>query len=329
MKEKVINLFVLFGMIAGLAFPAKEAFSQISAKAMLDSTNILIGDHVHFTLELTSNDLKSVKWPIFADTLTSQIEIVKVNPLDTIKKGNEIIVKQKFTITSFDSGFWVIPPISFYIFDRTGQITDTIQSEALLLTVRTVEVDTTAAIKPIKEPLPAPFTFKEAMPYIGIGLAAIVAILAIIWYFNKRKKAEPIFRFIQKPKIPPHELAAKLLEELRRQKLWQEGRIKEYHTQLTDIIRRYIEDRFEIMAVEMTSDEIISAFSQEIINQELKGKLSSILKLADLVKFAKLNPLPLEHDQSLINAVEFVDATKPLVNGITENEFPKEKLSNA
>ena len=125
----------------------------------------------------------------------------------------------------------------------------------------------------------------------------------------KRKKKEPVPQIII-PKIPPHVTALEQLHKLKDEKLWQGGKLKEYHSALSDIIRQYIEHRFYINAMEQVSDEIMYSFRTVDLNDELKGKLRQILFLADMVKFAKEQPLPNENETSWNNAYEFVMATK-------------------
>jgi hypothetical protein len=135
-----------------------------------------------------------------------------------------------------------------------------------------------------------------------------------VYYYKKKKKKEPIFRLPQKPKLPPHEIALKELEELRDKKLWQNNKIKEFHSELTEIIRKYIEGRFGIPALEMISDDIIESINRLDIDNRKKEELTEMLRLADLVKFAKESPLPSEHDLSFNNALDFVKGTIIMIN---------------
>ena len=138
----------------------------------------------------------------------------------------------------------------------------------------------------------------------------ILIIFGVIYYLRKRKKAEPVFQILTKPRLLPHEIALAEFEKLRMRKLWQEGRIKEYHSEITDILRKYFESRFGIMALEMTSMEILDAVrSQNAMTSDTTGRLSDILTTADLVKFAKMRPLPTENDLCLNNAITVVNDT--------------------
>ncbi|NTW32489.1 MAG: hypothetical protein HGB12_07675 [Bacteroidetes bacterium] len=190
--------------------------------------------------------------------------------------------------------------------------------------VNTVAVDTTKAIKDIKGPLNVPLTFMEVLPYL-IGIILLAAIVWFVFYYlHKRKKGKKLIDF-SKPQLPVHEQALLALEALKNKKLWQNNKIKDYYTELTEIIRIYIEKRYKIIALEMTTDDILASFkSVDIPNISVK-RLSQMLVIADLVKFAKATPLPNEHDISLENAFEFVNETKVVELPITQQEHQKTK----
>ena len=114
---------------------------------------------------------------------------------------------------------------------------------------------------------------------------------------------------ISKPKIPAHITALRDLETIRNMKLWQEGKTKEYYTAITDTIRVYIEGRYEVMAMELTSDEIMQVMRSQVIDNVSKDRLRQILSLADYVKFAKAQPIDVENELTLNNAFEFVKGT--------------------
>ena len=179
------------------------------------------------------------------------------------------------------------------------------------MAVNNIMTDQDKDIKPIKPPLTAPVTLKEILLWVGLVLLLAAIAYGIYWYLKKRKHKEPVIRLRLKPTIPPDEAAIEALETLRLKKLWQSGRIKEYYSEMTDIVREYIELRFQVRALEMTTDEISSAMRQTEVNKNAQEKLVSTLALADLVKFAKEQPLPVENDLSLNNCMDFVRETRP------------------
>jgi flagellar basal body-associated protein FliL len=174
----------------------------------------------------------------------------------------------------------------------------------------------------------APITLKELLPYIFWGILiilALVIILLLIWYFVTKHKKGKVFG-PKKITEPAHVIALRELDNLRTEKLWQNGKEKVYYTKLTEIIRVYIEQRFGIYALEMTSDEIVNALNSIILDEKSSVELvKNILFIADLVKFAKGMPLPDENEIGLLNAYQFVNNTKPVVTPNQQiDELPKE-----
>ena len=186
------------------------------------------------------------------------------------------------------------------------------ETEPLLLEINTIPVDTNLAIKDIKAPLQAPLTWKEIGFFIGIGAAVLALLAGIIYliYRLSRKKRQPTGGKREKPEEPAHIIALRALEELRLKKLWQEGRHKEYYSELSDILRNYMYNRWDIPAMEMVSDEVLEALEQLHTEKALLNQLRTSLRTADSVKFAKACPLPDENSQAFQAVYDFVTATK-------------------
>jgi hypothetical protein len=296
------------------------------AIATLDSSTILLGDQVRLSLELTLPAGSKVNWPMFADTLVNKVEILRRSPIDTVSSAREqYTLRQELVITSFDSGYYRIPPLPFIYHQKSDSTQYYTETEAIYLMVNTVEIDPAGDIKPIKPPLHAPLTFREIAPWLGGILLLALVIAGIILYLKRKKANQPIFQIRPKPKLPPHVIALNALEDLRHRKLWQAGRVKDFYTELTDIVRQYIEGRYHIRAMEMTTYEISGALSGTDVPQPARDKLYDTLLASDLVKFAKGQPLPMENDRNLANCVDFVMATKPLEDLRKEmNEQEKE-----
>ena len=288
------------------------------AFASIDSTSIMIGDQVNFEIGIGIPEDYLVGWPQFTDTLTSNIELLGGFPIDTLVEGNRLTLKQRLRITSFDSGFFEIPSITFRYRQKDDTIILSANTNKLFLQVYTPVVDTTQAFKVIKGPIREPYTFREMLPWILLALLVAILVGLLVLYLQKRKKKQGVFVRKPKPLPPPHVTAIKKLDELRLAKIWQQGRIKLYYSQLTDIIREYMEGRFHFDAPEMTTVEILDALKEQKVNKEVTDKLGASLQLADLVKFAKAQPTALENDLSLDHCVDFVNETKAMVVEETE-----------
>jgi hypothetical protein len=301
--------YILVLLLTVTLSPALRA-QNVQAFASIDSASIMIGDQLTMEVGINIPEGFEVSWPALADTLTSHIEILKKENIDTLAEADRLTLKQKLLITSFDSGFFEIPSISF-TFKHGGDTTKfTAGTNKLFLQVYTPVVDTSQAFKVIKGPVSEPYTFKEALPWILLALAIAAIVVFVIWYLRKRKKNQPVFVRKPKPVPPPHITAIKKLEELRLAKIWQQGRLKLYYTQLSDIAREYLEGRYRFNALEMTTDEILETLKESKVNKEVLSKLEASLQLADLVKFAKAQPTALENDLSLSHCVDFVNETK-------------------
>ncbi|MDR3326570.1 MAG: hypothetical protein LBT04_00280 [Prevotellaceae bacterium] len=287
---------------------------NFTVEAKIDSTMILIGEQCNLTFEISQQPDTKIVTPLFIDSIVKGIEIVSCK-FDTIKNpDNYLIVRQKYVITSFDSALYYIPEFKF----ACGM--DTILSNSLSLKVVSIPIDTTqqeisiADIKPIvKAPFDWVLVFKIFLIVVICLFIIALFIFIYIYFFKKEPKKEEE----KAPAITklPHEIALEKLEEIRLEKIWQHGKTKEYYTQITDVLREYIEKRFLVNTLEKTSYEIIDSLQfarKEYFEQVLN--MQKILITSDLVKFAKLIPDFNSHTTVLNNAVEFVKETQ-----LTEN----------
>ena len=299
-------LLVALGLSAFLPAHAQPPTVRVFA----DTTTVVIGDRMKLNFEMTAPSQDAVKFPVWSDTL-QQFEIAVKGKLDTIdNKDNTITYRQSLELTRFDSGIYVLQPLPFLHKNLKSAAFDTVFSEALLLTVNTLPVDTTRSIRDIKPVLEVAFSFRDLLPYL-LG-AVVVAGLAVLLLFLLRRKPVPGQTALPRiPAVPPHVTALKALQQLAEEKLWQQGLYKQYHTRLTDIIRTYIEGRFQVLALEQTTDEILHSL-QHTVPGEPREKLGQFLRLADLVKFAKVQPVASENETSLSAARDFVERTQPV-----------------
>jgi len=296
---------------------ATSLYSQQQPRvdAVLDTSKLRIGEQAKIDIYVTYNSREqiSIQWPKIGDTLTGKIEVVSVGPIDTTfpDKTNsfKIFQHQQIIVSVYDSGYFAVPGFKFIINNDTAR---PLYTNPLFLEVHTVPTDTSATkLRDIKAPFNEPFNWKWYVNYIYWGIAALVLVIIIIvvtvYYTrkNNRVQMEP-----EKPKIPAHITALAALEKIKEEQIWKEGKIKEYYSSISEAVRAYIEERFNVNALESTTDEIMTAFRSQVVDKESKDKLQQLLMLSDLVKFAKMFPIDDEHNFTLQNAFDFVNGTK-------------------
>lgn len=305
MKEYFKFSWSLMLCLASITYAGKAQHTSVEAK--LDQTKIKLGDQTVLRLIAHVPVNGQVDFPVLADTISSKVQIVEMGRTDTLINQNNPAVKtisRQYTITSFDAGLHMIPAYTFN--GKDGKL----NIQAIPLEVTEVKVDTTKAIYDIKEPLAVSYSFmdwlKDNWKLVLVSVLGVLLLAGLIWYLIKKRKNRPAKVEPAKPAIPLDVLVLDKLKALKNQKLWEQGQVKTYHSELTDIIRDYLEKRYEINALEQTSEEIFSGLKHLDIKAGEMNKLRQMLLLADLVKFAKAAPMHNENEQSMENAVSFV-----------------------
>ena len=287
--------------------------------AAIDSTTLFIGDQTDLHLRATCEVGEQVQLPVLSEELIPGIEIVDKTIIDTaMLNDGRVQYNQYVTLTSFEDSLFYIAPLPFVSGD------DTVWSESLTLNVvQPFEMDSTdMAITDIKGIYKAPIWWWGILRWVLLALAIAgigVGGYYLITYLQSRARKSEDEVLPAEPLRPAEEVALEKLDAIREQKIWQTGQVKEYHTQLTDVVREYIDRRFEVSSVEQTSDETLRAMRGLLSDKkELYESLREMLTLADLVKFAKWTATPDENEKSLRSAYTFVKETTP-VEEPTEN----------
>ena len=283
----------------------------IVVSASIDSTMLMIGDQTAMHLSVTQEANERVEMPVFGETLQDGIEIVDRSAVDTTTlPDGRLQLSQELTLTSFKDSLFAVAPIAVV----SGG--DTFWTEPMALNViQPFEVDSSLAITDIKDIEKAPIYWWGIIRWILLALGIIGlfigAYYGVLWYRKHFLKEEEVIE----PELlrPADEVALEKLDEIKAQKIWKDGKVKEYQTELTDVVREYIGRRFDVQSTEKTSDETLRAM-KPLIDKELFAKLSKMLQLADLVKFAKWHTTPDENEQALSTAYEFVNETKEVIN---------------
>ncbi len=265
------------------------------------------------------------------------IEVIEDYPIDTLKvEGRRVTLRKRYRMAVMETGdIPFVPVIAYYAKNRDEA--DTLFSrDTLRLHVKSYEeldttlfltfdqksggivVDSLLAREKLRDEgiytqKDLPFIFAEIKDYVTYGAIGLILFGLIVWLaawlivrYMRKRKAMP--RTL--PKIPPHVVANKALVELGHRKLWQKGKFKAYYTALTSILRTYISSRWDVGALEMTTDEIIMALRDVDMPSASRTDLITILRTADMVKFAKAEPEAEDNEENLSRALYFVENTK-------------------
>ncbi len=316
LKRYIIALCMSVGVVFAAA--AQRGVEIVGARFEPDS--VLLGDHFDLVLEVAAPEGYGVGFPsITSEFAEGKIELLEERKLDTTKLAEgSIQLRKRWRMTSFEPAMYSLDSLAVLYTD--GVRVDTLfASEPLHLQVQMMPVDTAQkTIYDIKQPLKAPLKLGEVGGYslAGLGVAAAVAGLVLLLLLRLRKRKQTT----EERREPPHVVAIRHLEMLHNQKLWQNGKIKEYYTRLTEILREYLAGRYGVGAMEMTSDEILSAMKAAEIEPKHTANLGALLAESDLVKFAKYTPSEESHEEYYNMVYYFVEESKEIKEEVVAPE---------
>lgn len=315
MIQRLKTILIVLACVLGVS----AARAKVTVTAKLDSVNLLMGNMTMLGLEVVQDKGKPGGFPIFREAdpalgyvgvCGDSIELRTSYKTDTLELGSgRIQINFKVPVQAFDSGTYRLPAF-VYVSES-----DTARSNILTLNVVPVSVtadDPIAGYAPVAEPEGKKIT--DALPnwladYWWLILIVLLLAGGAFWALRRYKKEGTVLP--KKPQPTPYESAMRALKDLKSKNLWEQGLEKEYFTRLTDILRTYLDRRFGINAMEMTTREIMD----RLYESDLKDKreyMRQILSVADFVKFAKVRPLPADNIAAFENAVKFVEETKPV-----------------
>lgn len=311
--KHILSLFLFFAVVhTGHSY-------AVDVKASMDSVNLKMGNIT--TLHLTVSQPKGVKgeFPLLSQfrqdgiipLCGDSVELRAPSKIDTVDDGRNLKITFQVPMQAFDSGYYRLPDFIYVI----GK--DSVRSNRLSFKVYPVvaEADTPpydyASVSDPENP-----SIFDAIPdwiidYWWIFLIIALAVWAYIYAMKRYRREGSLLP--KKPEPTPYEEAVSSLESLKEKKLWQQGMEKEYFTELTEILRRYLYRRFGINAMEMTSRQILASLRQNEDTVDKRAYFRQILDMADFVKFAKVRPLPDDNVLAFDNALRFVEETKPVV----------------
>jgi hypothetical protein len=300
----MVKVFKIF-LVSLLIFCAELAAQPVSALASVDSSDYLVGDYINYTLEIRAEKTLEIIAPLVRDSL-KEIEIINELEPSIVETEDSKLIIYEFTISYYDSGSVTISPIPIQ-FKTSGNDEQTVLSNSVTFTVHTIPVDQQAEIKDVKEPLTIPLDWGII---ILIALIALIVIVIAVYFYLRRKKKKAALPVKKKIiKIPAHVKALTALDELKSEQLWQKGKVKEYHSKITGIVRSYFEERFNLPALELTTTEQMQQLKNVYAAEIILDKTNQFLNNADLVKFAKFIPIPSLNEEMMVQAKDIVNKT--------------------
>ena len=288
----------LFFLLLSSTVLAQEV--RLTAKTAVDTFRL--GGWIDVKVEGKMDAPVDTIGPVVKDSI-GLLEVVKVE-----RKSAE--PKWLIRLTTIDSGKVFLPPIEFAYKIKGDTSAHKAYTNSLLLNIAGVTVDPKGEIKDIKPPMSAPWLFEDFLPYL-IALVIIAALAGGFYYYWRKKKQKEDLLANIKVIIPPHREALSALRVLEEKKLWQQGLVKQYYSEVTEIIRHFFERRWGIIALELTTDEILLQMKHLPDALTVWKEMETFFITADLVKFAKYEPSPAEHDNEMRSAYEIVRMMVP------------------
>lgn len=312
MKQLKTNISLpLMALTVSLLLAAGNAWGRMSIKASVDSSQITMGYQTAIKLDIVDNAKATSQVIVDKATFPAQVEIVDWIYGDTTDLGNDLVeMKRALVVQSFDSGVYSIPP--FLLVNGP----DTVRSNPLTLKVNPMDVSQMSDINPLAPPAEFMSKWYDWLPdwitdyWLWILLGLLVIAGAVCGYLIMTRKVA-VNILPQKKRLPPDQIAFNRLNALKDAQLWEKGQEKEYYTRLIDILRDYLQERFGINAMEMTSSQILKALSSNEETRLPHRYMQKVVEIADYVKFAKVRPMPDDNVRSFQNAMQFVEETRP------------------
>jgi len=305
-KRAILTVIALCAMLSALSLRAQE--SPVAVESRIDKSSITIGDTVRYMVRLTHDESVQVQWPSLGANLGA-FEIRDYAKPDPRKVKGRMVEEVSYTISTFDTGRFEIPPLTISYQTPPDTARFALQTDKLEIYVASMRPSQDGDIRDIKSPWELPRDWK-LIALIAGGVALLLLLAGLGYYFWRKRQGKSLLPEKKEPLRPAHEIALEALQKLRESDLLATGQIKVYYVELTEIVRRYIEGRYFVLALELTTGELMDNLKTVAIETEAKAMLQDLLERSDLVKFAKYQPAADEYERAFQLAESFVETTK-------------------
>lgn len=317
MKNKAIILLSFASALLLFFSCAREQkrSADVFLEQLQERDSVLIGDQLRYGFRINSiPEGTEMTLPSWEEELVPGVELLGSWVVDTLEAHNKgrneaasLDLEAAVTVTSFDEGLYELPPIKVHLSYSDG-VVDTREYDSQFLDVKTIPVDTTTfEVHPIKGQITYPLTFREVFPWLMLAIAVLLLVAALVWliiYLHRRRSGK-----LAKVSEPAHIVALRKLDTFRGDSLWEPEKQKIFYSGVTDVLREYMDSRFGISAMEMTTNEILDELKKADISATLYEGVSELFGTADYVKFAKHSATREEAAGAVPFAVRFVTET--------------------
>lgn len=293
----------------------------------VDRSAIKIGDLVTYTVELSHAPEIQVEMPELAENLGA-FEIRDYQVHDPSEENGIVSQRVDYVISTFDVGEFVIPPLTFHYILPADSVKHELKTQKITIAVESLKPSEAGDIRDIKAPERLPDDYRRLIIWASLALAAVVLLAVSLYIWRRHRAGKGVLPQKVEPPRPAHELALEELDKLRESPLLAQGDIKEFHVRASEIIRRYVEGRYFIVALEMTSFELLQDLQQGEVESENTQIIQEFLEICDLVKFAKFLPTAAQSIELLGKAVEIVEKTKLIYDVPVEEQSDVAAPSN-
>lgn len=309
-EENAKKRFFCVGFLFALFVSAANAQESgpVSVESSVSKSKMTIGDTVRYAITVKHDPKIKIQWPSLATNLGA-FEIRDYHVADAEEKDDSIIEQVSYVISTFDTGRYEIPPLRIQYQTPPDSTWQALTTQKLEIYVASILPSEAGDIRDVKAPLEIPRDWRQIMFIAAIAVTAL-AIAALIYVWWRRRQGKSLIPTRQEPPRPAHEVALEALEKLRTSDLLQRGEFKIFYSELSDIIRRYIEGRYFVIALEMTTSQLLDNLRDADVEEEPRELIRALLEQCDLVKFAKYVPEAVESERALQLGFEIVEKTK-------------------
>ena len=318
----VINIFLFLVFINCL----QASNGKISLEAKVDRNSIRIGDLIKYSIVVTSEENIEIEMPDLGANLGT-FEIHDYEDADPEKIDGEVVQRREYHISTYDIGDYEIPPVTVHYSLVGDTLWKELTTEGIKITVESLKPSEEGDIRDIKAPLEIMKDWWLIIRFVIAGVLILIIGILIYIFIKRHREGKSLIPHREKPKLPAHVVALDELKKLLAEKLLEKSEIKQYYIRISEIIRHYIEDRFFIIALEMTTFQLINIMRKDQIEEEAIDLVEDFLMSCDMVKFAKYIPTDDENTKTTELAYKIIEDTKIIVE--PESETKEEQLQES